>query len=509
MRPSAARTGAAGAPEQDGRGSAQGSLANWNTIGWVTSAPIEQLLDGWVHLDAENLAARLALALRQLVAAGLLAPGEQLPSERLMARALHVSRPTVSAALNQLREGGVIVSRQGSGTRIAERPAVAKAARQHSPFTSAVLGAGIVNLAAAVPFDASHLPGLSLSPADLLGVLPDHGVAPLGLDTLREAAAQRLSHVGLPTSADQIIITAGGHHALRAVFDVLAAPTSPVLVEEYTYGAVVDLAARHEATLVGIARDEDGVDPGRLDAALRRTRPALVVLATSIHSPSGRATSPERLRDLAGVLNAHHVPVVVDETYAELHYQTRPAPLAGLLTGPNITVESTSKTGWAGLRTGWLRCSDDLRPRILGAFDRDLGQPVPSQLMALRVLAGYDEILPARRSELARKSRLLCEQLAHHVPGWRITVPHGGLTHWIDTGKDDATAIVAAARAAGLLIASGDAFHHRRARSGHIRICHDRPDALTAAATTTLGAISRVLTPHRPAARPSPAARRA
>ncbi|WP_246001938.1 hypothetical protein [Allorhizocola rhizosphaerae] len=56
--------------------------------------------------------------------------------------------------------------------------------------------------------------------------------------------------MGLPTGPDQIIITAGGHHALRVVFDVLAVPTAPVLVEEYTYGAVVDLAAARRAGLL-------------------------------------------------------------------------------------------------------------------------------------------------------------------------------------------------------------------------------------------------------------------
>jgi DNA-binding transcriptional MocR family regulator len=459
-------------------------------IVWMTSAPIEQLLDGWVHMDAENLAARLALALRQLIAAGLLAPGEQLPSERLMARALHVSRPTVSAALNHLREAGIIVSRQGSGTRVATHAEVSDVAEEHAPFTSAVLGTNVVNLAAAVPFDASHLPGMTLSSAELLTVLPDHGVAPLGLDILREAAAMRLCSLGLPTVLEQIVITAGGHHALRTAFDVLAVPNAPVLVEEYTYGAIVDLANQHGVTLVGLTRDDEGVDPGQLEAILRRTRPAFVLLATSIHSPSGRATSPERLRDLAQVLNAQHVAVVVDETYAELHYRTRPTPLASMLTAPNLTVESVSKTGWSGLRSGWLRFSDDLRPRVLHAFDRDLGQPVPSQLMALRLLVNYDQFLPARRGELARKSRLLLEMSAQHLPDWRITAPHGGLTHWIDTGATDATGIVAAARRAGLLIAPGEAFHHRRAPSGHLRICHDRPDALITAAIAKLDKLS-------------------
>jgi DNA-binding transcriptional MocR family regulator len=454
----------------------------------VTGTPIERLLDGWVHLDAENLAARLSLALRQLITVGLLAPGEHLPSERVLAQSLHVSRPTVSAALDHLREAGMIVSRQGSGTRIAARGDAPEPAGLGAPFTGAVLGSGVVNLAAAVPFDASHLPGLALTATDLLTVLPDHGVAPLGLDALRVTAARRLGDVGLPSSPDQIVVTAGGHHALKAVFGTLGSPTAPVLVEEFTYGAVVDLAERHATTLVGLPRDEHGVDPDGLAAAMRRTRPAFVLLATSIHSPTGRATSQDRLHELAGVLNAHRVPVVVDETYADLHHHARPVPLASLLEGPTITIESVSKTGWAGLRTGWIRFTHDLRDRVLPAFDRDLGQPVPSQLLALRVLERYDDLVPARRRELQRKSALLREQIAHHLPDWRIVAPDGGLTHWIDTGRPDAMPVVDAARGAGLLIAPGQAFHYGRATSGYVRLCHDRPEALITAAAAKLRA---------------------
>lgn len=451
--------------------------------------PLEQLLDGWIHLSAENLAARLALALRQLIAAGLLAPGEQLPPERLLARSLHVSRPTVSAALNSLRQAGLVVSRQGSGTRVAS-VVDASPDPDNAPFTRAVLATDVVNLAAAVPFDASHLPSLTVSTVDMLAVTPCHGVAPLGLDSLRETAARHLTAAGLATRGDQIVVTAGAHHALRAVFEILAQPTRPVLVEEYTYGAVIDLAERAGATLIGLPVDADGVVPDRLDRALKRTRPAFVILAPSIHSPTGLATGRQRLRDLAAILNAHRVVVVIDETYAELHYDRRPALLASMVDGPTVVIESTSKTGWAGLRTGWVRLSDDLRPRVLPAFQRDLGQPLPSQLLALKVLTQYDQFLPARRQDLRRKAAVFQQLCAEHVPHWRVVAPSGGLTHWIDTGESDATGVVTSAKRSGILIAAGAAFHHRRARSSFVRICHDRPEALLTAAMAKLGAAS-------------------
>ncbi|MGH9213434.1 MAG: winged helix-turn-helix domain-containing protein [Acidimicrobiales bacterium] len=108
------------------------------------TVPIDCLLDGWVHLDGENLAVRLGLGLRQLITSGLLAPGEQLPSERLLARSLHVSRPTVSAALDGLRSAGLLVSRQGSGTRVAET--VADCALDDAPFVDRMLTGASLNV---------------------------------------------------------------------------------------------------------------------------------------------------------------------------------------------------------------------------------------------------------------------------------------------------------------------------------------------------------------------------
>ncbi len=64
---------------------------------------------------------RLRRALRQQVEAGVLGPGQSLPSERELAEQLSLSRVTVRKALAGLVENGVLVQRQGAGTFVAER----------------------------------------------------------------------------------------------------------------------------------------------------------------------------------------------------------------------------------------------------------------------------------------------------------------------------------------------------------------------------------------------------
>ena len=59
---------------------------------------------------------------KQLVALGDWAPGQQMPSIRQLAVALQVSVITVKRAYLELEREGVIVTRQGMGSMVAEQP---------------------------------------------------------------------------------------------------------------------------------------------------------------------------------------------------------------------------------------------------------------------------------------------------------------------------------------------------------------------------------------------------
>ena len=71
---------------------------------------------------------KLARGLVDAIRKGAVHPGIRLPSERSLAQALSISRTTVVAAYDALREGGWLESRAGSGTWVCESsPAVAAA----------------------------------------------------------------------------------------------------------------------------------------------------------------------------------------------------------------------------------------------------------------------------------------------------------------------------------------------------------------------------------------------
>ncbi|MDN6476271.1 winged helix-turn-helix domain-containing protein, partial [Corynebacterium flavescens] len=68
--------------------------------------------------DPRPLPVQIAAAVRELVAAGALLPGETIESSRALAASLGISRGSVVTAFDQLTAEGYLVATTGSRTRI-------------------------------------------------------------------------------------------------------------------------------------------------------------------------------------------------------------------------------------------------------------------------------------------------------------------------------------------------------------------------------------------------------
>ena len=68
--------------------------------------------------------------IRDLIASGVLQPGDQLPSIREIASELRINPASAVKAYGELRHGGLIQIEKGRGTFVARRPAVVRETRQ-------------------------------------------------------------------------------------------------------------------------------------------------------------------------------------------------------------------------------------------------------------------------------------------------------------------------------------------------------------------------------------------
>lgn len=102
--------------------------------------------------------------LRDLIAAGTLAPGAPVPSSRVLAEEMGCARGTATEVLKKLARDGLIVNRAGLGFFVTDTP-VARPAGQRSTGTH--------RTDAALPFRILGRPGVRVPPdhvADALGV---------------------------------------------------------------------------------------------------------------------------------------------------------------------------------------------------------------------------------------------------------------------------------------------------------------------------------------------------
>jgi len=422
-----------------------------------------------------NLARRVAHVLRTTISSGMIPTGTRLPSERRLAEALFVSRPTITSAIDELKSHGLLESRRGSGTWVA---AVGPAATPVPTMAEVVLVDRGINLAAATPLDASHLGKFTFDVGELLAVTPGHGYDPSGLPDLRAAIA---AHISMPRNSvlpHEIMVTPGAHAALSLCIGAMVSTGDRVIVEQSTYGGVLDLLSAARARPVPVVRDQWGIDPSQLNRAITDHQPSMVYLMPSIHAPTGGSTSATRLLELAEVLDRHDVPAVADEVLADLWKGSGAQRLASLCNRASVVeVGSMSKVVWGGLRVGWLHAPDQLRGRLAHHRSKvELGTSIPSQLLARTIFGEIDEIVDARRRELRRSEAYMRDLLTRLLPEWQVPTPAGGLCHWVKLPLADAGPFVDAAAERGVAVMTGAMAVPGSAPDSHIRVCFDRSD---------------------------------
>lgn len=416
----------------------------------------------------------LADAIRLLIIDGRVPVGARLPSERVLAEALHVSRTTVTAAYAQLRDDGYLHARRGarSTTALPLRPA-----------PPAPLAAAAANLAAATLSAPAAITAQAFAEAaeEVTPYLHQIGVELTGVLPLRTAIAQRYCARGLPTDPDEIMVTTGALHAIGLILATYTQPDDRVLVEQPTYHGALAAMASRGLRPVPVAMAPDGWELDAVEAAIRQLAPNLAYLIPDNHNPTGMTLpAPERKR-LAHIISDTRTRTIIDETITDMWLdEPVPAPLAASTTARRdlvLTVGSMSKSFWGGLRIGWIRAERSTLATVAAQRPAiDMGTPIFEQLAAAKLLASEDAVLPERREILRSRRALLLALLAEHLPDWRPAPGKGGLSLWVRLPAPMSSALSAAASRMGLEIPPGPRFGVNGTLERFIRVPYTLPD---------------------------------
>jgi len=419
----------------------------------------------------------LADAIRLLIVDGRLPVGARYPSERALADALHVSRTTVTAAYAQLREDGYLNARRGARSTTA----LPHTAPTGGPAPTA--RTGTLSLADAAPSApaAATVEAFTRAAGRLAPHLHDIGIELTGVAELRQAIAERYCARGLPTDADEIIVTTGALHAINLVLATYARPGDRVLIEQPTYHGAISVIAASGARPVPVSMAEDGWELDATAAAMRQLAPNLAYLIVDNHNPTGLTLPAAGRERLARIISETRTRTIIDETICDIWLdEPLPPPLASYLESRRdlvITVGSMSKSFWGGLRVGWIRAERSTLAAIAAVRPTiDLGTAIVEQLASADLLRQADTVLPARREMLRARRELVSSLLREQLPDWTATPCHGGMSMWMRLPAPMSSALSAAASRMGLVIPAGPRFGVDGTLERFIRVPFTQPE---------------------------------
>lgn len=321
--------------------------------------------------------------IRQAIAGGSLHKGIKLPSSRLMAHELGISRNTITEVYDRLATEGFLRTTAGSGTFVcvALEPAISANPRAKVQRLSSAAPISrraqsfMINQVSSYEFGRPLMPGipaLDAFPYDVWARLSsrfwrkadarDHSYGdPAGAPLLRQAIAEYLGAArGIACSADQLIITNGTMAAVSLIAWTLCNEGDGCLVEDPGH-----FPSRQSLRFAGVRTIPVPVDVnGMAIGEVKSNEPdARMVLLTPAHQyPLGATLSLERRLQILQWARTQSAWIVEDDYDGEFHHLQPPISALKSLdrSGSVLYTGSLSKLLAPGLRLGFIIVPDRL-----------------------------------------------------------------------------------------------------------------------------------------------------
>ncbi|MGY5013093.1 aminotransferase-like domain-containing protein [Streptomyces sp. 900105755] len=298
-----------------------------------------------------------------------------------------------------------------------------------------------------------------------------------GEPALRQRLAARVSARGLPTEADDLLVTTGSQQALSLLASALIDPGDTILVESPCYLAALQVFGLAGARVLPVPGDADGVDPAALEELIRAERPKLLYLVPTFQNPTGRTVPAARRAALATTAARHGLWIIEDDPYGELRYDGDHVPWIASFPGAEdrtVLLGSFSKVMAPGLRLGWLRAPGTLRRACAVAKQAaDLHTPTLNQLAAARYLDVLDAHVAKVRAVYGERRDAMLAHLADALPaGSTWNRPEGGMFLWARLPSSyDTTALLRRVVEQNVAYVPGEPFYAADPDRSTLRLC--------------------------------------
>lgn len=290
-------------------------------------------------------------AIRDDILSGRLEPDRKLPSKRVLADHLEVSKITVEGAYNRLLSEGFIRSTEKIGYFVEP---VARL-----PVAAAVTQGPVRDQKKLIDLTGSGAAGFPLSvwnrlQREVLRDLQEELLEPVpsqGLPGLRQAIADHLAQFrGMAVDPGCIVIGAGTDFLYNLLIQLLG-PNLCYALEEPGYHKIRRIYQAAGARCISAPMDRSGVMPGSLQDA------QVLHLSASHHFPTGIITPMERRQELLEWVRQKQDRWIIEDDYdSEFRFDARPmrAMFGQENGGRVIYINTFSKTLAPSIRIGYM-----------------------------------------------------------------------------------------------------------------------------------------------------------
>lgn len=392
--------------------------------------------------------------------AGVLRPGQALPSIRELAQQRAVSRNTVIQAYERLAEMGLIASRDRAGfyvltpnarmepvTTVIDELIPASLSRDRLAF-SVVRSAGASSLA---PLGSAHPSGEFPALQSFRRIynrqqrisrreevkLTQYEVPP-GHAGLRRQLARHMARSGAVVEPDEVVITNGCQEALSLSLQTLAEPGDIVAVEVPSFYGTLQCLEVLGLRILEIPADPlHGMNLDLLAQALVRWPVKAILVNPVFNNPQGHVMPDDAARRLLSLAVQYDLPIIEDDVFGDISYEKgRPRSIRSWDTdGRVLLCSSLSKSLDSDLRLGWVAA---------GRYSEQISYRKYVTTMACRgqLQAAAAEFLSGSRFSRHLKTITRCYQERRDITLEAITrffphpthvnLPLGGFHCWVE-----------------------------------------------------------------------------
>ena len=305
----------------------------------------------------------------------------------------------------------------------------------------AASGPNVISFAGGYP-DRSLFPTQQLNQAfkhsfnsgdtELLQYASTQGYLPL-----REKIAARLRATGIPTRADNIMMTQGAQQGLDLVARLMLDPGDGLVVEAPTYLGALAAFNAYQPTYYEIPMQDDGMDMNALQRVLISHKVKFIYTVPDFQNPTGVVMSVAKRKALIRLANQYDVMILEDNQYRDLRYDGKPLPTIKSFDtqGRVVYLGSFSKILSPSLRMGWLVAAPDLLQELLalkGGSDLESSNLTMHGIDAYMAENDLDAHITEIQNRYREKKNAMVAAMNRYLPAEaHFTNPDGGFFLWL------------------------------------------------------------------------------